>query len=297
MAFLAGIPSELATQCDTTASTPPIPTVPNATTGSGSVRAAGDRDRRLSDRRPRCPSCRKSPSRRPPRPARAGRSRRLAGAAGPRKVAGSTPSTEVEHPVDPDPARLDRHGGGQPGLPGQRVPNPGGRRERRDHQRVGLHQAAQLGDGGGFGRREVGAAPSRHGDGPGWAAGSVRAATEDAVHRGRCSRLIKADARDPAAARPPRPACRSTVASTAPAAVPAITDATRTANHPPRPRDASRAADRGRRERRLTGTANGMHRSRLIHPRTRYREFTNCRLALRRARHALDRQQPTELAG
>src|SRR5690242_15849957 len=33
-AFLAGIPSERATESDTTASTPPMPTVPNATTGS-----------------------------------------------------------------------------------------------------------------------------------------------------------------------------------------------------------------------------------------------------------------------
>ena len=34
IAFLAGTPSDLATESDTTASTPPIPTVPNATTGS-----------------------------------------------------------------------------------------------------------------------------------------------------------------------------------------------------------------------------------------------------------------------
>ena len=33
-AFLAGTPSEAATESETTASTPPIPTVPNAITGS-----------------------------------------------------------------------------------------------------------------------------------------------------------------------------------------------------------------------------------------------------------------------
>ena len=37
IAFLAGAPSDLATESDTTASTPPMPTVPNATTGSRSV--------------------------------------------------------------------------------------------------------------------------------------------------------------------------------------------------------------------------------------------------------------------
>ena len=36
IAFPAGTPSDLAVESDTTASTPPIPTVPNATTGSRS---------------------------------------------------------------------------------------------------------------------------------------------------------------------------------------------------------------------------------------------------------------------
>ena len=36
IAFRAGTPSDLAVESDTTASTPPIPTVPNATTGSRS---------------------------------------------------------------------------------------------------------------------------------------------------------------------------------------------------------------------------------------------------------------------
>ena len=36
IAFAAGTPSDLAVESDTTASTPPIPTVPNATTGSRS---------------------------------------------------------------------------------------------------------------------------------------------------------------------------------------------------------------------------------------------------------------------
>ena len=36
MALAAGTPSDLAVESDTTASTPPMPTVPNATTGSRS---------------------------------------------------------------------------------------------------------------------------------------------------------------------------------------------------------------------------------------------------------------------
>jgi hypothetical protein len=36
MALAAGMPSDLAVVSDTTASTPPMPTVPNATTGSRS---------------------------------------------------------------------------------------------------------------------------------------------------------------------------------------------------------------------------------------------------------------------
>ena len=161
IAFLAGIPSERATESDTTASTPPMPTVPNATTGSRCSLPAGHGDRRAEGQLVQgahgVGHGDAAGGDALPELARGGRGR-----GGVTAEAGRVHAEHRgERAVDLDLGGLDRLGAGDPGLPGHRGPDPGGQRERRDDQQVRLLQAAQRGDRDGSGQPGGGARRGR----------------------------------------------------------------------------------------------------------------------------------------